>query len=151
MCLVALVAIGACKDDPVAPVMQSVDFPALDPTVQQIFCIRGQLSPTTSTQGVIAFSRNCPRLEAWRVRVERPTRVEFLVTSAFNSALGLFHIPDIDDYTPGNPIVEDDNSGLNRDARIQHQLEPDTEYAIVVVGSNAEDTGPYTLDVTALD
>ena len=150
-CLAAVLILGACKDDPAGPVLQEVDFPQLDPIVERIFCIRGELAPTTSTAGTIVFTRNCPRLEAWRVRVARTTRVEFLVSSGFNSALGLFHIPDIDDYAPGNPIVEDDNSGLNRDARIEHVLEPNTEYAIVVVGSNQPDTGPYTLDVTALD
>ncbi len=150
-CLAIVSVIAACKDDPAGPVMQQVDFPQLDPIVQQVFCIRGELAPTTSTTGTIAVTRNCPRLEAWRVRVARTTRVEFEVTSGFNSALGLFHIPDIDDYTPGNSIAQDDEGGLNRDARIEHVLQPDMEYAIVVVGTNDIDTGPYTLDVRALD
>jgi hypothetical protein len=149
-CLAIVVSLSACKDDPVGPVMQQVEFPELDPTTEQVFCIRGEIAPTMTVSGTISFIRSCPRLEAWRVRVSRTTTVEFLVSSTFNSALGLFHIPDIDAYEP-SPIAEDDNGGLNRDARIEHVLDPGTEYAIVVVGSNAEDLGSYTLDVTALD
>ena len=151
MSMVLGLSIVACSSEPPAPVIQEVDFPELDPTTLAIYCIRGALAPTTSATGLISFTRSCPRLEAWRVRVSRPTQVRFEVMSAFNSGLGLFEIPDVDNYNPGDPLAQDSESGSNRDALIDYPLEPDTEYAIVVVGSGADDTGPYTLAVTALD
>jgi len=142
---------GETPMDP-GDVIQQVVFPPLDPAIVQGACIQGAIAPTQEVSGTVQqLPPFCQLLEAWRVRVARRTVVAFTVSSSFDSGLGLFHITDIDSYDPGSPVAQDDNSGQGLDARIEHTLLPDEEYAIVVVSANQSGSGSYRLDVRALD
>jgi hypothetical protein len=129
-----------------------VTFPAIDPALAALVCIRGQAVPPTSKTGTITDD-DCHTTivddgywETWRVRVPSATSVTFTVDSGFDSWLELARVGDVND--PVNTLTflaQDDDSGPGLDAMLTHSLQANTEYIISVSGYDDSETGSYTL------
>ena len=138
-----------------AMVAPAPTFPPVDPELLEGFCIRGSHVPPARVSGNISESDSCHAnieddgyFEGWRVRVASSTTITFAVSSVFDSWLELVRIDNLDD--PINSVValaEDDNSAGNLQARLSAELEPNTEYLIVVSGYNDVAQGQYVLDM----
>jgi len=118
-------------------------------------CIRGEAVPTTTKSGSVT-SADCLSpfgdgyVEGWRVRVGSNANVTFETTSDLDTLLEVYQVSDPSDIAGSAALIaDDDDSGVDFNARLIAALVAGTEYLVLVVGWDDFEQGPYTLSMTA--
>jgi hypothetical protein len=151
LAVLLLAALPACERDS-SGLVGGIGFPALDPELVQLLCVRGDATKGQTKPGEVTAS-DCDAadidttadwyFETWRVRVSTTVSVTFDASSDFDNYLDLWRLNADSSITP---IDSNDNrSTTDTNALITATLEANRDYLAIISGFDYSQTGPYTL------
>jgi hypothetical protein len=148
--------LGCDDDDPTGP--GSVTFPDWAAAVNTGFCVRGTAAVGDSKSESISDT-DCDfadiiaggegYYEIWRIRVATARDVTFDANSTFDNYMLVGRVDAVTATDLDATVIaeNDDRSSSNLNALVTVRLQPNVDYAVVILGLDYEETGAYTLAI----